>query len=174
MLATLLAAVLVWQGGVLPLLDWYGERADAIERQEARATRMAALAASLPALRREAQAVPEATGLLTGATDAVAAAALQERVQELASRAGARLSSVEVLPGQAKGAYRELGIRVALQAPWPVLIDLLAAIAAATPTMLVDDVQIRAAPALPGAGRADPPLDARIGVLAFRAATAPP
>lgn len=183
-LALLLGVLaLLWASAGSPLLAWYGDRAERLETREMLAGRMAALAATLPALEREAVAAPGGgpPDLLDGGTDAVAAAALQERVQDLANRSGARLSSLEVLPAQQKGAYREIGVRVATNAPWPVLVRLLQAMAEGTPRMLVDDLQVRAAPVIisvaagagpPGARLAEPALDASLAVYAFRAAAA--
>lgn len=173
---TLGVAALVWVAAGLPLLAWYGERAEQLATREALARRMAALVATLPQLQRAAAdgsgTVPE---LLDGGTDAVAAAALQQRVQDMAASSGARLASMEVLPPQQKGPYREIGVRVALNAPWPVLVRLLGAVAEARPRMLVDDLQLRAAPAVvvvaAAGGRApEAALDASLGVFAFRLA----
>lgn len=182
MALALLAAVgaLAWASVGSPLLAAYDERAERLDAREMLAARMAALAATLPALQRDAGTAPGgSTDLLEGGTDAVAAAALQERVQDMAARSGARLSSLEVLPAQAKGAYREIGVRVALNAPWPVLVRLLQAVADGRPRMLVDDLQVHAAPVVapvfaagsgaPGPRLADPALDASLAVYAFRA-----
>src|SRR5262249_29681435 len=72
-----------------------------------------------------------------------AAAAMQSAVQAMAARSGVELASMETLPAEARGAYRRIGLRVSLTAPWPALIDLLRTAGQGQPGMLVDDVQLR-------------------------------
>ncbi len=164
------ALMVLWFGIMLPLADWHTARNEAIERQRALAARMEALAASLPALRQRAASLaagPAPQALLEGASDAVAGAALQEQVQAMAVEAGSPLTSAEALPAEPAGAYRRISLRVALSAPYPVLVHLLGAIADATPRMLVDDLQVQAPPL--GLRSAVLPMDATLTVLAFRA-----
>lgn len=177
-LAVAIAAValmVLWFGVVLPLVGWHAARGEAIERQRALAARMEALATSLPALRQRAASLaagPAPQALLEGSSDAVAGAALQEQVQAMAVEAGAPLTSAEALPAEPAGAYRRISLRVALSAPYPVLVHLLAAIADATPRMLVDDLQVQAPPL--GLRSVVLPMDATLTVLAFRAKEAAP
>ena len=164
------ALMVLWFGIVLPLAGWHAARGEAIERQRALVSRMEALAASLPALRQRAATLasgPAPQALLEGSSDAVAGAALQEQVQAMAVEAGSPLTSAEALPAEPAGAYRRIGLRVALSAPYPVLVHLLAAIADATPRMLVDDLQVQAPPL--GLRSVVLPMDATLTVLAFRA-----
>ena len=162
----------LWLGIAGPLLEWHRVRADALEPRAVLALRMAQLVAGLPRLELAAQDAmpsgPRAEALLTQSSDAVAAAALLEAVQDMATQAGARLSSTETLPTEAAGRYRRIRLRITLSAPLPAVVALLRALAQASPRMLVDDLQLRAAPVL--AGRDSPPIDASMLVLAFRAA----
>ncbi len=172
-LAVAIAAVallVLWFGIVLPLAGWHASRAASLERQAVLAGRMEALAASLPALRRRAATLaagPAPQTLLEGASDAVAGAELQEQVQAMAVEAGSPLTSAETLPAEPAGAYRRISLRVSLSAPYQTLVHLLAAVADATPRMLVDDLQIQAPPL--GLRSAVLPMDATLTVLAFRA-----
>ncbi|TDH56149.1 hypothetical protein E2C06_36450 [Dankookia rubra] len=164
-----------WAGVAAPLLDWYALRAEQLQARRAVARRMAELAETLPALRDQARRVaapgrPAEGAVLDGSSDALAAAALQGRLQEMAARAGAPLSSAEALPGEAAGAWRRIGVRVAVNAPWPSVVRLLQAIGTATPRMLVDDLQLRAPPLLLRTGPR--PVDASFTVLGFRAEAA--
>lgn len=165
----------LWVGAAVPLLDWYAERAVQLENRHAIARRMAALVEMLPELRQQAQtaSASDKAGteeMLEGASDAIAGAALQERLQEMAARAGAPLSSAEALPGEAAGAYRRIGVRVSVSAQWPALVRLLQAVAQASPRMLADDLQLRASPQIPRSGPR--PIEANFTVLAFRTASA--
>jgi hypothetical protein len=168
---TLLAAALIWLGAVAPLLRWNAELAQTRAEREVLADHMRALADSLPSLRQRAAGAATAaasTAIIPGETDAVAAAALQGKLQEMAGKAGITLSSVEQLQADAVGGQRRIGLRVVLSGRWPVLIGFMQTIDSATPRMLIDDVQIQRGPLLLGA---DNPLNASFAVYGFRAGT---
>lgn len=171
---TLLALALVWAAVVDPLLGWHASLREAVANRGAVAARMVAVADRLPELRRQAQAetggAPAAAALLEGSTDALAGAALQVRVRELASQSGASLASVESLPAEAAGAYRRIGVRITATDTWPVLVRLLQALDEASPRMLVDDLNLQAALSLAGATTTRP-LSTTLTVFAFRAGT---
>jgi general secretion pathway protein M len=165
---TLVVVASVWVGVVTPLLGWHAEQTQRMEQRRALARRMAELVETLPALQAQA-AGRDATGpapsaVLAGETDAVAGAALQLLVQQMATGAGTSLSSVEVVPAEAVGGYRRIGLHVALAAPWPVLVHLLQSLEQATPPMLVDDLRLHGSPLRNVAL----PMDASFTVLAFR------
>src|SRR4051812_22758776 len=161
-----------WAGIAAPLLDWHAVRAEQVQARRAVARRMAELAETLPVLRDQARRVaapgrPTEGAVLDGASDSLAAAVLQGRLQDMAARPRAPLSRAQALPGGAARAPRRIGVRVAVNAPWPAVVRLLQAIGTATPRMLVDDVQLRAPPLLLRNGPR--PVDASFTVLAFRA-----
>ena len=170
-----LALLVAWFGIVGPVLGWYSGRAEWLEQRSALARRMADLAASLPQLERQVAALPTTKAnpdaLLPGETDAVAAAALQERVQEMASQVGAPLSSVEMLPATQLGQFRRIGLRVATQAEMANVIHLLQSVEAAKPRMLIDELDLQRHLLLvrPNA----PDLDAKFVIYAFRAGAGP-
>lgn len=172
LLITVLATV--WLGVVVPLSDWYGERAETIDRQTTLTRRMAQIAADLPRLRAQAATTQTAVPVtvLDGTTDAVAGAALQQRLQQIASGLGATLTSTELLSGDPAGAYRRIGIRIAVSSNWPVIVRLLDAIASDTPRLLVNDLQIQSMRA--SLTDADPTLNVTMVVFGFRAGTAQP
>jgi general secretion pathway protein M len=162
----------LWVALAAPLIEWHALRAEQVQARRALARRMAEIAETLPELRDQARlatasgrAPGEAT--LDGASDAIAAAALQGRLQEMAVRAGAPLTSAEALPGEAAGAWRRIGVRVAVSAPWPAVVRFMEAVSAASPRMLVDELQLRAPPLLLRTGVR--PMDASFTVFAFRA-----
>ena len=158
-----------WFAAAAPLLARYAEQEDALLRQQALHRRMAEVAAELPALQRAVQ-TPQAVGLapalLEGGTDAVAAAALQESLRDVAAQAGATLFSVETLPASESGAYRRIGLRLSLAARWPVLMRMLQAIERARPGMAVDDLELRQTQM--GTGEEDALMSAALTVYAFR------
>ena len=173
-LLLLLVLGLAWTAVAAPLLDWHAERAEALQRRETLARRMAQIAADLPQLEAQAAAGarsgPAPMALLAGGSDAVAGAALQQRLQEMATQAGTVLSSTESLPPQQIGAVRLIAVRIAVNAPWPSLVKLLQLVDEAQPQMLVDDLQVHGSAGF--IRRADAPLDAALTVMGFRAGTA--
>ena len=175
-LVVVLAAFL-WLGVAAPLVDWYDARQAELASRHALLDHMAARVRELPVLRRlaaasHAAAGPDAT-LLTGDSDAMAAAALQGVIQDMATTAGATLSSEEVLPAVQQGGFRQIGLRISLTARWPVLVQLLQEIDASDLRLLVDDLEFHAVDDASGEGgsSANPPLASSFVVMAFRAGT---
>jgi general secretion pathway protein M len=74
-----------------------------------------------------------------------------------------------MLPAQSVGNYRRIGLHIALQAQWPVLVRLLQSVERANPRMLVDDLRLHGPPMQ----NAALPMDASFTVLAFRGGSAP-
>jgi general secretion pathway protein M len=171
---TVAVPFMLWLLVAAPLADWYANRAETLAQRQRIAARMSGLVATLPELRRHAAAgapQPQVAATLDGATDAIAAATLQQLVQDMAQRVGASLSSAETLPSAQVGQVRRIALRVTTRAPWPVLVQLLASVERATPRMLVDDLAIQGERV--AAQGSVQPLDATLTVIAFRAATAP-
>ncbi len=165
---TLAVVAMVWTVVVAPLLDWYTERAQILDERRAVARKLAEAAATLPALQaqaaRENAAGPAPSAMLEGDTDAIAGAALQLLVRQMAAGSGVSLNSVEALPAEAIDGYRRVGLRIALAGRWTELAHLLASIEQAAPRMLVDDLRIHGSPLR----NAALPMDASLTVLAFR------
>lgn len=171
LLLLVLAAAVVWLGVAAPLLAWHAERADALERRGALAQRMGQVAASLPALEQQEKAAgqsgPAPVGVLDGASDPVAAAALTQTLQAIAARVGATLSSTEALPAEPRDAYRRIAVRATVNAPYPVLAGLLRSIEEASPRLLADDLQVVGNRGFIRDAAA--PLQASLVVMGFRA-----
>ncbi len=169
---TLLAVFIGWLGIVAPLLDAYDDRAETLRQQHAIVRRMEALVQTLPALREQAAAAVssglQTDAMLPGASDALAAAALQQKLDELAKASDVRIGSQEILPAQAAGAFRAIAVRVTINAPWRSLVALLLALAQAETPMVADELALRG----PIASAHDPdiPVDASFTVTSYRAA----
>lgn len=145
-----LAVALVWFGVVDPIRNWYSDRQVLLEQRQTLLHHMRDLAASLPALRslsasKRGEGSQADLMMLPGATDAVAAADLQERVQKMASMAGANLTAVETLPATPSGKWHKVSLRISLNAQWPVLMELLRSIEQSPTRILVDDVHFHSA-----------------------------
>ena len=172
---TVLGVALLWLGVIAPLWDWYDDRGEQLHRQQAVVRKMSALVDSLPALRREAAATPkEGDGgrpaLLTGATDALAAASLQQRIDDVAAQAGVRMESEEILAAKPAGSLRAISVRMTMNAPFAALVELLTALANADIPMVVDDVTIRAGFREAGAASSTNAVDTSFTVTSWRAA----
>lgn len=166
---TLAVLGLVWLGAMAPLLAWRMDLADTRVRSEILDQRMAAVAATRPSLQaadaRAAVEAPAGQALIEGATDAVAAALVQEQVQDMARKAGVVIGSAEALPAEPVGRYRRIGLRVAVTGGLPVLTQFLQAIGHATPRLLVDDLQMQRSPVVFGGEK---PLQASFVVFGLR------
>lgn len=167
-----IVVLVMWNGIARPLMGWYHQRAEALDMRAAMTARMTELAAALPALRqRAATSRPVPSFFLNGVNDTVTAAALQDRVQEMASALGATLSSVETLPVVQSGAYHRISVRIATTVSFETDVRLLDAIARATPAMVVDELQLHLAA---GTRRDNPMLDTAMTIIAYRPAGSTP
>jgi len=172
----LLVLALAGFGAVAPAVGWYQDRQERLGGRRMVAARMAALAVTAPALQRAVEAAgvegPARRATFDASSDAVAGAALQQRVQDLVTQAGATMASAEALQSEAAGPFRRIGVRVTVSGTWPVLVSLLAAIDQAAPRMLVGDLQMQPTQAITtGVAK---PLDATFTVSAFHEAAAAP
>jgi hypothetical protein len=170
---TALALAFLWFGAVAPLIAWYADRDERLQHDRTVSAHMMMMVQTLPALKQQAEAAAtRASGrqekLLEGATDGIAAAALQGRVETLAGAAGTAVESAETLPAEPAGAHRAISVRIAMTAPWPALIRLLAALAGADTPIVVDQLQLRAPPRT--SKDTDWPIDASFTVTGYRAA----
>ena len=167
---TILVVALVWIAIVNPLTGWYNQRAETLrQRQEllSREIELVGTLTTLQKLAREAANRPLPLAVLTGDTDAYASASLQGLMQDMASKSGATLTSVGTLSGVPVGDYQRIGLRVAMTATWPVFIQFLHAVEAATPQMLVDDISLHSS-VMTLASSADLPIQVSFTVVAFR------
>lgn len=161
----------LWTGIIQPVLAWYTQGAELLRQRQVLARRMVAIVQELPALQRQADTAA-AQGrqigmLLSGATDALAGAALQGRLEGMVRDSGVRLGSTETLPAQPTGAYRRIPLRLSVTGNWSELVVLLRAIDHSTPPLFIDDVQLYGTAIR---GRTDlPPIEAAFTVFGFRA-----
>jgi general secretion pathway protein M len=120
----------LWFGVLDPIRAWFDDRQVLLEQRRELLALMQDLAGSVPALRaastdKRDDGARTDTITLPGATDAVAAADLQERVQAIAAAAGVNVTAVETLPATVAGAWHKVPQRISLNASWPVLMELI-------------------------------------------------
>jgi hypothetical protein len=171
----ILALALVWFGVVDPVRSWFENRSLLLEQRQALLHRMQDAAATLPNLRAASAAKPgigegPGTMLLPGASDAVAAADLQERIQKMATTAGASLTTVETLPATPVGKWHKVSLRITLNASWPVLMGLLRSVEQSPTRILVDDVHFHSVPVV--SRPTAMPIQASMVLFGFRPAEA--
>ena len=153
---------------VSPILDLCSQREATLADRRMLAPRLSVAAAELPELRaRLAELQASATTALDGASDAIAAANLQSRIEELAKSAGVTISSTEGLAGENRGAYRRVGLRLAISGEYEAIIKLLAAIETAAPPLVLSNVQFHGV-LRPTAQSQTSRLDAGVEVYGFR------
>lgn len=169
----LLALAILYVVAVAPLLDLYAERTVQIETRRSLLAKLNAVANELPTLRERLAGLRTNADsdklTLSGGNDAVASAALQVRLQELATANGVTIRSSESLASQSQGPFRSIVLRLMLSAPYQGLVKLLAAIETARPPLIIDELRISSFQWRPDA-TSNPALDASLQVHAFRAA----
>jgi general secretion pathway protein M len=156
-----------------PLIALYSDRAAEVDAKAALLIQLNAVAAELPALRSRAARLRAPVDnhkiMLAGTSDAVASAALQGRIETMATAAGMTIGSTEMLPAEARGEYRRIGLRLLVNGSYDSLIKLLASIETAVPPLLVNDLQIHS-PELRLGVATNGELDASVAVYGFRSA----
>jgi general secretion pathway protein M len=149
--ALLLVAVLALvQLLVLPVLAAYRETAASIEQSQTLLQRYRALAAQRPRLEEELATQQKAEvasiAYLEGASDALAAAALQDQVRAIITRAGGDLRSTQILPVEPAGpesSVRRASLRLQLAVDVEGLQQLLYELETSEPYLFVEDLNIR-------------------------------
>jgi Tfp pilus assembly protein PilO len=156
---------------VAPLLGLYSERASLLSTRELLRDKIVAAAAVLPLLRARASELSatsdaqEAT--LQGSSDPIAMANLQNRIEELATSAGAAVSSTETLPPEIRDYYRRIGLRVVFNGSYQSLITLISGLETSTTPLIVDNLQIHSIQSRAGSSQVAR-LDAAVDVYGFR------
>lgn len=171
-IATALVAVLLAVGAViLPVARAHGDLSARIERERGRLELYRRLGDQAPAIEADRRRLMEGPagaaaggGFVAGATDALATAALQARLAALVQEQGLRLLSSEGLPAEADGDFRRHGARASLSGGMRGIRDLLHAIEAGAPALIVSNLSIRQYDAQ---GRA---IEATIAVQGWRPA----
>ncbi len=157
-----------------PLIGLYRERTAVLDDRLMLAPRLRAAAAAVPALRARLAALAAGAGArkitLDGASDAIASANLESRIDALAAASGANVGSTESLPAKAVGPYRRIGLRVVLSGGYQTLVKLLAALEGSSPPLVIDDLQIHGM-VLPRGRQNRLALNASFNVYGFRSRT---
>jgi general secretion pathway protein M len=168
---TFVVALAAYALVVAPLLGVYSDRSLLLANRELLRDKIAAVAAELPQLRARANELSTTSDAqqttLQGSSDPIAMANLQNRVEELATSAGASISSTETLPPEIREYYRRVGLRVVLNGSFPSLMTFLSGLETSTTPLIVDNLQIHSVQSRAGSTQVAR-LDAIVDVYGFR------
>jgi general secretion pathway protein M len=137
---------LLYVGIVSPLVELYQSREATLAERQSLIPRLERLAAEIPMLRAQLAEL-QATGTtrevaLDGASDALASANLQSRIEQLATANGVTITSTEALPAEDRAPYRRIGLRLTVNGQFEALVRLLSAIEEAQPPLVVGNLQM--------------------------------
>ena len=150
-MTALLLLALVLFGAYLFLVEPLVVGHDAIDREIGDAQEQLAhferLAAMRPAVAQQLQQVDSqqtAQGhYLSGGTDALAAAGLQDRINALVAANGGTLRSTQPMPGVEEQGFRRITLKVQLTATTEQLFDILYELESGAPILFIEDLDIQ-------------------------------
>jgi hypothetical protein len=135
---------------IAPLFSYYEATSQRLEERQELVRRYQNAARDLPRLRAAVMQAhdqpPDGDLLLTGSTDAVAAAALQSALKVLVELEGAKLSSAEMLPPETEdNAVRRVGVRIVFTGNLTLLATVLEGVETTRPVLSVRNLDIHTA-----------------------------
>jgi general secretion pathway protein M len=168
---------LIYLALVMPLIDRYRSGEATLADRQLLLPKLERLAAEVPSLRTRLATLQTAGAgneiTLDGASDALASANLQSRLEQLAAANGVTIASTEAIAAEERGPYRRIGLRVAVNGNYQAIVKLLAGVQEATPPLILANLQIhglfRAV-----AVRTSYPLETRFEVYGLRVADTKP
>ena len=133
---------------LVPLRESFAETDRRIADAKALLTRYEKLAAGRPALEAQVAELRSRQSTegnyLSGGTDALAAADLQERVNGIITGNGGTLRSIQVLPAEDENGFRKVAMRMQFTATTPSLFNIVYALEAQTPLLFIDNFEAQA------------------------------
>ena len=132
---------------VEPIIVGYDATSQDIEEARDQLARFERAAAMRPALLKqikEFEAQQNALGyFLRGATDALAAADLQDRVNDLIAGKGGTLQSIQPMPGVEEEGLMRITLRVQMTGTTDTLFDVLYALESGSPVLFIDELDVQ-------------------------------
>ncbi|HKF61005.1 MAG TPA: type II secretion system protein GspM [Dongiaceae bacterium] len=145
----LLGVILLAKEGVIdPILDSVNQSREEIADAATRLSRIKAIAATKPEL--EAQAakmmsdIGQSDAFMRADTEALAGAALQERLRTLTSAQGISLGAIQWAAGKTDSGLGRISVRVQITATLGPLYALLGSVESTMPLLFIDDIDIQA------------------------------
>jgi general secretion pathway protein M len=132
-----------------PLFAFYDGNGQLLQDRLDVVQRYRTAADALPQLKADAkewdEQVQNGSLLLTGASDAIAAASLQSTLKDLIEQGGAKLTTAQTLAAEIQNNFRRVGVRIAFSADLGVLTAVLLGIETAHPVLTVSNLEVRTA-----------------------------
>jgi general secretion pathway protein M len=145
LLVSVIAAIYLW--AVEPLVAAYSRTDEAIVEARTMVERFDRLGAARAKLMQQAATLDkgETTTVyyLTGGTDAVAAAALQEQVKSLIESSGGTVGSMQTLPTREEQRLQRVALRLQMTATMPSLFHVLHGLETGVPLLFLDNLDIQ-------------------------------
>ena len=130
-----------------PVFVGYRERDQAIEEVNDELSHYQRLAAARPALVKQIEQLEAEQGwgtyYLSGGTDALAAAGLQDRVSALVDGEGGDLRSIQPMPGVDEKGFRRITLRIQMTATIEALFETLYSLETGMPILFVENLDIQ-------------------------------
>ena len=140
--------LLLQQGVVAPILQSLQDSRDAIDDAAVRLSRIKAIAATKPELEdlaaKMASDMGHSDAFLRADTEALAGAALQERLRQLTGAQGISLGAIQWAGGKTESGLGRISVRVQVTTTIGPLYELLGQVEASTPLLFIDDIDIQA------------------------------
>jgi general secretion pathway protein M len=150
LVAILLVAVVAVAGYILlvePIVDAYVEVDQAIANARERLEHFERLGATRPALAAQMAELERRHSsqgyYLSGGTDALAAAALQDRLKQVVEANGTTIRSIQPLPGADEEGFRRVTVRAQMTATTESLFRSVYTLEAGAPLVFIDNIDIQ-------------------------------
>jgi general secretion pathway protein M len=155
-----------------PVVAAYADTAQAIADARDRLAHYQRLAAMRPALARQMTEIEKRQApqgyYLSGSTDALAAAELQDHLNQVIAAHGGTGRSLQPLSGEDEHGFRRVTVRVQLTATMDSLFHIVYALEASTPLLFIENISIQDPARLPIAEdddwSASPPQETMLSV----------
>jgi general secretion pathway protein M len=177
LMALSLLAALIGSFGLLvvqPLWLEYRNNGEAIRESSQLLARYQALAGDRSSLESQLNGLRERQAqegyVLTGSTDALAAAELQDRVKSVIAESGGSVRSIQILPSADDGKFRRIAIRLQMTTTTAAFFDVAYALETTMPLLFLDnvDVQSRVARVAAGKPAPEPVLSVTLDLYGYR------
>ena len=145
----LLGVILLAKEAVIdPIIDSLDQSRQAIDDAQVRLARIKAVAATKPQLEaiaaKMATDIGQSDAFMRADTEALAGAALQERLRNLTSAQGISVGAIQWAGGKTESGLGRISVRVQVMAPLGPLYALLGSIETTMPLLFIDDIDIQA------------------------------
>lgn len=150
--AAAIALLLVLLGSVYfavmrPVIATYRQNEAALMEAQEMLSRFEQMATSEGDLQRNLEEVGQRQAsqgyYLTKATDALAAAELQDRVKTLVKESGGTIRSIQTLPGESEDEFRRVTLRLQMMTSIGALVEIVHALETSQPFLFLDNVDIQ-------------------------------